>query len=79
MRQDPENRMVDDEANRQDRKEAFALPGKSVPSEKQLPNRRTRRLIAKRRGVFKHKGLWPHVNNRASNTTRKELNNDDQA
>jgi len=53
--------MIDTEEKREDRKlkaEAEKL------EQRQLPNRRIRRMIAKRRHVFKHKGAWGYVNNR---------------
>lgn len=67
-----DSRMVDNEDQRQDRKEIPESPTLSGNHEnmersRQLPNRAERRRIAKRRGVFKHQGLWPYINKRASN------------
>lgn len=67
-------RMVDTEDNREDRKAQAGSDAK--PEVRRLPNRRQRRLIAKQRGIFKHSGLWPHINNRASNETERQLNGD---
>ncbi len=55
-------RMVDNEDQRDDRK---VQAGGGKPEMTRLPNRRQRRLIAKRRGVFKHPGAWPYINNGA--------------
>ena len=64
--------MIDNEANREDRK---AQAGSDVPPEvRRIPNRKQRRLIAKQRGVFKHKGAWPYINQRSSNETNQHLN-----
>lgn len=66
--------MVDNEEQRDDRKlQAGEAP---APGMRQLPNRKQRRLIAKRRGVFKHKGAWPYINQRSTNETQRHLNGD---
>ena len=59
-------KMVDTEDQREDRKIMPALPGIPPKLERRAankyPNRATRRKVAKRAGVFKHKGAWRYVN-----------------
>lgn len=72
--------MVDNEENRADRK---AQAGSDAPEVRRLPNRQQRRLIAKRRGVFKIKGAWPFINQRSINQVNEankgDHSHDDQA
>lgn len=68
----PENEMVDNPEQRQDRKDQ-AGGGRA---EYRPPNRKTRRLIAKQRGVFKHPGAWPYVNKRSINDVNKHNKGD---
>lgn len=61
-----DNRMVDNEEQRADRKritrEDLTPEQLEQVDANRLPNRRTRRMVAKRRGVFKHPGAWGYVN-----------------
>lgn len=45
------------------------------PDVNRFPNRKQRRMIAKRRGVFGHAGLWPKVN---GGYTNKQTRRNDQ-
>lgn len=65
--------MIDNEAQRDDRKEQAEMLEKK---EFKTPNRKTRRMIAKQRGVFKHPGAWPYINQRSTNQTNQALNGD---
>lgn len=65
--------MVDDPDKRHDRKSI------DNPAPRPLPNREQRRKIAKRRGVFKHNGLWPYINNRSSNRAKGDNPDDNQS
>ncbi len=56
-----DNKMVDDEDKRADRR---LRNGDDPAPERLLPNRAQRRNIAKRRGVFKRPGLWGYINTR---------------
>lgn len=74
--------MVDTEDQREDRKNSptddyaetltDVLGGHTAPEHRpapvrhQMPSRRERRQIAKRRGVFKTPGLWQHINQRSN-------------
>lgn len=66
-------KMVDNEDHREDRKiQAKTEAGYDY---NRFPNRKERRNIAKKRGVFGHEGLWPHVNGGKSN--RQTVERDD--
>lgn len=69
--QQPEAEMVDTPEQRMDRKIQAGDP--QPRAEYRPPNRKTRRLIARRRGVFKHPGAWPYINQRS-----KQQDNGDQ-
>jgi hypothetical protein len=57
--------MVDNEDQRDDRKLREELKENPDAHVHSVPNRRQRRMIAKRRGVFKRPGLWGYINNGA--------------
>jgi hypothetical protein len=73
-------RFVDNESQRNDRKEiskadmiveqagkdAYRQWGSKVPT-RRGPNRQARRMAAKKRGIFKQKGAWGYINNRSTN------------
>lgn len=69
-------RMVDNEDQREDRKQQAGSDAK--PEMRRLPNRRERRMIAKRRGIFKKPGLWGYVNTRVSDKHNGDHEHEDQ-
>lgn len=64
-----DKRMVDNEEQREDRKHIHedSIKGEGIPRQ---PNRRERRGLAKRKGLFKHKGAWPAVNSQHKKMVR---------
>lgn len=76
-----DNKMIDNEEQREDRKH---LPDEDVKGEgtpRTFPNRQQRRMIAKRRGVFKRPGAWPYINTGAMKNkpnVKGDQRNDDQ-
>jgi len=61
-----DNKMVDNEGQREDRKritrDDLTPEQLAEVDANRFPNRRTRRMVARQRGVFKHPGAWGYVN-----------------
>ena len=58
-----DNKMIDNEDRRSKRKKINLTPEQLREVEaNRYPNRRTRRMVAKRRGIFKRQGAWGYVN-----------------
>lgn len=67
--------MIDNEERREQRKKLHLTPEQEA---NRYPNRRERRRMAKRRGIFKHRGAWGYTNGgRPKNKSiRREANDD---
>lgn len=85
-------RMIDNEEQRDDRKKMPKVKagdtvqaGQEVdvsgmldqPDAHRYPNRRQRRLIARKRGVFKHPGAWPYINEGAKKNISQQRSHED--
>ena len=59
-----DNKMIDTEDQRDDRKMLHTEMPTETKHSHALPNRKMRRRIAKQRGIFKHPRAWGYVNGR---------------